>query len=630
RMGVEKVKNTVLFSIAFILLGSLSLQAAPPHPDLEARLKQEGKWNDFVVLYRSWKEKLGYPNPNPYRAKSSPSGVFGKVGALQVPPDTLRVVVIYAAPSDRPTSADGINVTAAQLQTILFGANPTKNMTDYYKEISYGQTVVVGTVFGPYTLPQTNAFYTGGSYGLGPYPNNGTKFVQDAVAAADPFVNFSQFDADGNGAVDGLFVIHSGPGAEQTGSPNDIWSHAYTIGTGMWDGVSMGPFAIQPEQQGTSPIQIGVFCHEAGHSLFGLPDLYDTDYSSSGIGIWCLMSGANYLNNSRTPGHMSAWCKKEAGWLSPINLTTNQTGVSIPTVQFTPAVYRLWRQGTGGFQYFLVENRFRRGFDAFLPAGGLFIWHINDDVGSNNNEATYMVALEQADGLFELENGFGSDGADPYPGSTGNRAFDEFSSPNSKSRNLQPTQVAVTNISNADSVMTADLQVTYPDPYIRLGQNGFIFTAIYKGTPPAARNLNISNDGSGTLNWTASWNQAAGWLSVSPDSGTAPETASVSIASTNVLPGIHTDTIFITGPGALNGPQKAWVSFEVTSLKGDLNRDGIRSPSDIVTLMTCAFNDPTGANCEFLVADMNCSGDLSPADVVSLLQVVFLNFTPPC
>ncbi|HXF49613.1 MAG TPA: M6 family metalloprotease domain-containing protein, partial [Verrucomicrobiae bacterium] len=515
-----------------MFLTALSIHAAPPHPDLEARWKAEGKWGEFVAQQKNWKIKEGYRNPNPYRAKASPSGTMGK--AAVVLPDTLKVVVIYAAPSDRPTSADGLNVTQAQLQTNLFGANPTKNMTDYFKEVSYGQTVILGDVYGPYTLPQTNAYYTGGYYGRGNYPNNGQKFAEDAVAAADPFVDFSQYDADADGAVDGLFVIHSGPGGEYTGNVNDIWSHAWTFGTPPRDGKTMNRYAIQPEQQpGPIPIQIGVFCHEAGHSLFGLPDLYDTDGSSSGLGVWCIMSGGNYLNNSRTPGHPSAWCKKEVGWLAPINSTANQTGVSLPTVQFTPTVYRLWTQGTGGYQYFLAENRFRRGFDSFLPAGGLFIWHINDDVPDNDDEQTYKVALEQADGLFELENGFGgSDGADPYPGSTNNRTFDEFSSPNSNNRNLSPTQVAVRNISNSDSVMSADLQVIYPSPYIRLGQNGFIFNAIYKGTPPAARNLNVYNDGGGSLNWTASWNQS--WLAVTPDTGTAPTTASVSIASTNV------------------------------------------------------------------------------------------------
>jgi len=629
RMGVEKMKNSVFLALVFVIFFTGSLPAVPPHPDLEARLKREGKWEEFVVRYKSWKDKLGYPNPNPYRAKPA-TGVSGKFTAKQVPPDTLRVVVIYAAPSDRPTSADGVNVTQAQLQTILFGANPTRNMTDYYKEISYGQTVVLGTVFGPYTLPETNAYYTGGAYGMGNYPNNAQKFVEDAVAAADPFVNFAQFDADGNGAVDGLFVIHSGPGAEQTGNVNDIWSHAWTFATLPRDGKTLHNYAIQPEQQGVSPIQIGVFCHEAGHSLFSLPDLYDTDYSSSGLGLWDLMSGGNYLNGSRTPAHMSAWCKKEVGWLTPITLTANQTGVSFPTAQFNPVAYRLWTNGDGGTQYFLVETRSRRGFDSFLPgSGGLFIWHINDDIPDNNNEATYRVALEQADGFFHLENGFGSDAGDPFPGSANKRVFDETSNPNSKDRSLQPTQVAVTNISNVDSVMTADLQVTYPQPLITLNRSGFIFTGIYKGATPAAKNFTVTNTGGDTLHWTAGWNLPAGWLSVSPDSGTAPTTANAMITSANLLPGIYTDTIAIIDADALNNPQKMWVSYEVTHVRGDLNHDGFLAPADVVLQLNCVFLD-VGPDCELLTADMNCDGRLMPADAVILMQRVYFNAPPPC
>lgn len=619
------MKKSIFLGFAFVLLSAYLVRAVPPHPDLEARLKAEGKWEEFVVLYKSWKGKLGAPNPDPYRVKVPPPGALGK-GAV-VPPDTLKVVVIYAAPSDRPTSADGVNVTQAQLQTILFGANPTRNMTDYYKEVSYGQTVVIGTVYGPYTLPQTNAYYTGGSYGMGTYPNNAQKFVEDAVAAADPFVDFSQFDANGNGAVDGLFVIHSGPGAEQTGNGNDIWSHAWTFSSLPRDGKTLHNYAIQPEQQGASAIQIGVFCHEAGHSLFSLPDLYDTDYSSSGLGVWELMSGGNYLNGSRTPAHMSAWCKKEVGWLSPVDLTANQTGVSFPTIQYNPVAYRLWTGGAAGSQYFLVENRFRRGFDTFLPAGGLFIWHINEDVPDNSTEPVYKVALEQADGLWELENGGGSDGADPFPGSTNNRTFNDVSSPNSKARDLQPTQVAVANISNSDSIMTADLQVTFPQPLISLNRTGFIFSAVYKGTLPAAKNFTVTNTGGDTLRWGALWN--AGWLSVSPDSGTAPTTANAVIVSTGVLPGIYMDTISIVDAEALNSPQKMWVSFELTHIRGDLNHDGFLAPSDAVLQLNCVFLG-SGADCELLTTDMNCDGQLSPSDAILLLQRIYLNTPPAC
>lgn len=623
------MKKTLGFGLGLILLAAGAARAVAPDPALVARLKNEGKWAQFEILYKSWKDKLGYPNPHPYRARFS---FYPNVNAPQVVRDTIKVVVIYAAPSDRPISADGLTVTRDQLQAILFGPNPTGSMTDYYKEISYGRTVVTGTVFGPYTLPQTNQYYTNNSYGLGAYPNNAQKFVEDAVAAADPDVDFRQFDANGDGAVDGLFVVHSGPGAEQTGRPSDIWSHAYVFSSPQRDGKILGHYSIEPElQPGPTPIQIGVFCHEGGHSLFGLPDLYDTDYSSEGVGVWDLMGSGNYQNGSRTPVHMSAWCKKKVGWLAPVNLTSNQVGVAIPTVQYSPVVYRLWTHGNVGLEYFLVENRSRRGFDSFLPAGGLLIWHIDESVSDNNVESRYMVGLEQADGLNHLGLGLNrGDAGDPFPGSTDNTTFNETSNPNSLSNTLQPTQVAATNISAGDSVKTADLQVIYPQPYIGLGREGFIFTGIYKGALPAAKNLVVSNTGGRTLNWRAGWNRSAGWLSVTPDSGTAPDTPAVQISSTNLLPGIYTDTISITSPDAPNSPQKAWVSYQVSSIRGDMNHDGILFTADIVALVNCVFLNPSDPSCDLLVADIDCNGYLSPPDVVILLREVFLNWTPPC
>jgi len=449
-----------LFWFTVLLLGIFSSAfAVAPHPDLVKKLKETGEWDEFLAHYKSLGD-FDQPTSHRYRFTLSLRTTAGAV-----PPDTLKAVVIYAYPSDRPPSADGINVSRAKLDSILFISNPTGTVTDYYKEISYGQTVVVGTVFGPYQLPGTNAAYTFGAYGI-----PATNFTTDAIRAADSAgVDFSQFDADGDGVVDALFIVHSGPGAEETGRLTDIWSHASSIAPQKRDGKWLSDYSIEPEQQsGPIPIQIGVFCHEAGHALFGLPDLYDTDGTSQGAGAWCLMSSGNYNNSSKTPTHMSAWCKKQVGWLTPISLSANQNNVSLPAVEFTPTIYRLWTNGTGGSEYFLLENRYRRGFDAYNPGGGLLIWHIDEAAGSNNNENRYMVGLMQADGLRNLNlNANRGDAGDPFPGNTNNRNFDEFSNPNSKKNvPVQAAQVAVFNISNADSVMTADMEVTYGRPRV--------------------------------------------------------------------------------------------------------------------------------------------------------------------
>ena len=73
--------------------------------------------------------------------------------------------------------------------------------------------------------------------------------------------------------------------------------------------VKVNKYTIQPELYGTgtSISTIGVFAHEFGHAL-GLPDLYDTDYTSEGVGNWSLMAGGswNYSggNGGNRPAHL--------------------------------------------------------------------------------------------------------------------------------------------------------------------------------------------------------------------------------------------------------------------------------------------------------------------------------------
>jgi hypothetical protein len=137
-------------------------------------------------------------------------------------------------------------------------------------------------------------------------------------------------------------------------------------------------------------------------------------------------------------------------------------------VEDSSKIYRLWTNGGSGSEYFLVENRRKIGFDSYLPSEGLMIYHVDDALRGNNRQwypgyvdsGHYEVALEQADGLWDLEHDTdGGDTGDPYPGSTTNRTFNNTSTPNSKSYADAVTYVSVTNISNAGTIMTADLAV---------------------------------------------------------------------------------------------------------------------------------------------------------------------------
>jgi immune inhibitor A len=281
--------------------------------------------------------------------------------------------------------------------------------------------------------------------------------ARDAAEAANPDVDFTLYDNNNDHYVDAYVVLHAGAGAEGTGNVNDIWSHKWVLAGGDYDadGVKIYAYLTVPEEA-----KIGVCCHELGHLLFGFPDLYDTDYSSEGVGNWCLMSGGSWLGGGEIPAHLSAWCKVQQGWVT-IEEPVDSVGLEINDVKTGHTVYRLWKNGSPGKEYFLIENRQKTLYDRQLPGEGLLIWHVDDTIPTNSDEIHPKVALVQSDGNKDLEHGNNrGDTGDPFPGSANNTRFDSASTPNSNSYSGLDTCVRVRNISAPGPVMTADIETT--------------------------------------------------------------------------------------------------------------------------------------------------------------------------
>jgi immune inhibitor A len=445
RLAVHLITSVVILGVAASIVG------VPMHPDLLEKLKAEERLAEVVERLESARQKGVFaPNPNPPRA-----------GTMAAPLDQPAIVIL-ADFSDNP--ADTLAFPVVHFDSLLFSDSiyPTGSLHDYYIENSYGSTNITGQVTVWVRMPEPYTYYTDGDYGFGSYPHNAQKLTEDAVTAADPLVNFKDFDADNDGFVDALFVVHAGPGAEVTGDPWDIWSHAWRTSYPIpVDEVLVRRYSMEPEDG-----RIGVFCHELGH-VFGLPDLYDYGYDSDGLGGWTLMAGGCWGNGGRTPVHFDGWCKSKLGYFIPVELSPGiYDSVEFPLVEYSPVAYKLYGDNQPVHEYYIVENRSNVGFDLYIPGPGLCVYHCDDTVSTGNDLqwypgytdfGHYLVAMEQADGEWDMERNYGSDAADPYPGVFANRTFNDTTVPDTKTYSFLSTGVCVDNVSDAGDTMTATL-----------------------------------------------------------------------------------------------------------------------------------------------------------------------------
>ena len=99
-------------------------------------------------------------------------------------------------------------------------------------------------------------------------------------------------------------------------------------------------------------------------------------------------------------------------------------------------------------------------------------------------------------------------------------------------------------------------------PILSLSAASESFTTVQGGANPAPASVTVSNIGGGTLTFTAASDSP--WLTVTPTSGTAPQTLQIS-AMLGALPvGTVTGHIIITASGVIGSPATVTVGFFVT------------------------------------------------------------------
>jgi M6 family metalloprotease-like protein len=307
-----------------------------------------------------------------------------------------------------------INKYNATGQTVYGSVN------DHYQEMSVGKLKIEGKMFPWIQVSKNRMDYSQGNGTGGPNRLALLTEAMDLITKRDGEKALDDYD--------GVFFIYAG-GRVNTNRGAIYWPHRSTV---RYKTRGLPYFIVQ--EGGARMTNISVMSHEFGH-MVGLPDLYarPENPGSEGLGNWCLMS--NQVNNGR-PQHMGAWCKVEMGWLTPtaIDPTVPQKLVLSPVEGSTKECFKVLLR-PDGYEYLLIENRKKTGFDESLPADGLLIWRI---VGRK-------VILEESHGVDGPAGPGVFRNLVPYP-SESNDSYTPYTTPSSRSQLGGGLPVYITNI----------------------------------------------------------------------------------------------------------------------------------------------------------------------------------------
>ena len=124
--------------------------------------------------------------------------------------------------------------------------------------------------------------------------------------------------------------------------------------------------------------------------------------------------------------------------------------------------------------------------------------------------------------------------------------------------------ITLTVLGSATAAQQIPVTMTITPPASTIGENpaSLTFAAQQGGAQPPLQGFTITNTGQGTLNWSVS--ETAGWLSLSPTSGTtttATDVITVAVNTAGLTANTYTAPITITASGATNTPQQVLVTL---------------------------------------------------------------------
>lgn len=276
------------------------------------------------------------------------------------------------------------------------------SVSDYFKAQSGGLFDLKFDIVGPVRLPEKYAYY-----GRNNDEHAGEMIARACLLAADS-VNFADYDWDGDGEVDQVFVLYAGHGEASWDDANTIWPHKWALSASDYgktvriDGVTVNTYACSSELGFNGIDGIGTICHEFTHCL-GLPDFYDTGGKGHyGMGSWDLMSSGCYNQGGFIPAGYTSYEKMFCGWLTPKTLTDDVSMTAMGALGNGGNAYIIYNDNHRD-EFYLLENRQPTAWDAALPGRGLLVLHVDYDVTAWVNNVVNAV------GRFRQNDGYTTD-----------------------------------------------------------------------------------------------------------------------------------------------------------------------------------------------------------------------------
>ncbi len=325
-------------------------------------------------------------------------------------------VLVFAVDfSDYPSQLNDVSI--AEIDRVFNGYTNDlefESVHSFYDKSSFGMLNLNADVFGFYRASQPSSYYEDeyeklwaqdpltGEWLYGDdevtYPES--DLIYEILTYYDDVIDYSQYDANDDGYIDGVYIVYTAPVSFASGS--DLWwayQDIYIYENDTFDGVEPLYFTWAGTEfidAGDNILDARTFIHETGHML-GLDDYYDysdlDSYNEGGLG------GADMMDSAY--GDHGPFSKILLGWITPI-VVEESSMVDLSSYALSGDVILLiddW-QNTIFDEYLLIwfyrpEGLYSLPDDRtmYFDTPGVVIMHVSAPIGQGYNDELYYYSI---------------------------------------------------------------------------------------------------------------------------------------------------------------------------------------------------------------------------------------------